>query len=194
MLKGFPVSPSKRTAVMVQTRSCRKQDAVIITTHKKGGPHVIPTVQSSSETPAPSTSSSAVEEPDVLVTWEEFNWLQEQLQQLNMLHISVGHHILNILRQGEVGQDSMSASAQLRYLFQAANTTSVPSSPSQSAENKLACLSVGMLPSITHPHPHQPGLALGFLPCREVTPPAKELLVLGLQTSINIGDEETDNR
>ncbi|KAF8126196.1 hypothetical protein EV363DRAFT_1401978 [Boletus edulis] len=171
MEKGFPVSPSKRTAVMVQTRSCCKQDAVIITTHKKGGPHVIPTVQSSSETPAPSTSSSAVEEPDVLVTWEEFNWLQEQLQQLNMLHISVEDvqaqseamqtfsHILNILRQGEV-----------------------------------ACLPVGMLPSITHPHPHKPGLALGFLPCREVTPPAKELLVLGLQTSINIGDEETDNR
>ncbi|KAF8139735.1 hypothetical protein EV363DRAFT_1444219 [Boletus edulis] len=124
-------------------------DAAIITTHKKGGPHVIPTAQSSSGTPAPSTPSLA-EEPDVLVTWEEFNWLQEQLQQLNMVHIGVSQrvqslrevvqaqseamqtfgHILNILRQGEVGQGSMLASAKLRS-FQATNTTLVPFTPPQ---------------------------------------------------------------
>ncbi|KAF8434757.1 hypothetical protein L210DRAFT_3648877 [Boletus edulis BED1] len=170
--KGFPVGPPKRTAVVVQTGARRKQvlDAVVITTHKKGRPHVIPTAQSSSGTPAPSTPSSAVQEPDVPVTREEFNRLQEQLQQLKMLHIGVGQRvqslgedvqaqseamqtfgrILDILRQGEVGQGSTSASAQLRYpfeagnttsapftTFQAANATSAPSTPPRSAENAL---------------------------------------------------------
>ncbi|KAF8132889.1 hypothetical protein EV363DRAFT_1449085 [Boletus edulis] len=170
--KGFPVGPPKRTAVVVQTGARRKQvlDAVVITTHKKGRPHVIPTAQSSSGTPAPSTPSSAVQEPDVPVTREEFNRLQEQLQQLKMLHIGVGQRvqslgedvqaqseamqtfgrILDILRQGEVGQGSTSASAQLRYPFEAGNTTSVPfttfqaanatsapSTPPRSAENAL---------------------------------------------------------
>ncbi|KAF8122785.1 hypothetical protein EV363DRAFT_1181987 [Boletus edulis] len=133
-----------------------------------------------------------------LVTWEEFNWLQEQLQQLNMLHISVAMqtfgHILDTLRHGQVGQGSTSASAQLRYPFEAANTTSVPSTPLQSAENELARLPAGMPPLIVHPRPHKPGLALGFPPCREATPPAEELLVPDLQTSVDTGDEETNSR
>ncbi|KAF8123103.1 hypothetical protein EV363DRAFT_1300609 [Boletus edulis] len=229
--KGFPVGPPKRTAVVVQTGARRKQNAVVITTHKKGGPHVIPTAQSSSGTPAPSTPSSAVQEPDVPVTREEFNRLQEQLQQLKMLHIGVGQRvqslgedvqaqseamqtfgrILDILRQGEVGQGSTSASAQLRYpfeagnttsapftTFQAANATSAPSTPPRSAENALdglcypARLPAGMPPPIAHPCPHKPGLALGFPPCSDA--PAEELPVPGLQTGVDTGDEETDSR
>ncbi|KAF8124931.1 hypothetical protein EV363DRAFT_1177361, partial [Boletus edulis] len=209
----FPVGPPKKTAVVVQTGARRKQilDAVVITTHKKGGPHVIPTAQSSSGTPAPSTPSSAVQEPDVPVTREEFNRLQEQLQQLKMLHIGVAMQtfgrILDILRQGEVGQGSTSASAQLRYpfeagnttsapftTFQAANATSAPSTPPRSAENALTRLPAGMPPLIAHPRPHKPGLALGFPPCREATPPAEELPVPGLQTGVDTGDEETDSR
>ncbi|KAF8121066.1 hypothetical protein EV363DRAFT_1458330 [Boletus edulis] len=202
--KGFPVGPPKRTAVVVQTGARRKQvlDAVVITTHKKGRPHVIPTAQSSSGTPAPSTPSSAVQEPDVPVTREEFNRLQEQLQQLKMLHIGVGQRvqslgedvqaqseamqtfgrILDILRQGEPAIPPRRPSP----LFKPPMPPSAPSTPPRSAENALvymhnqdglcypARLPAGMPPPIAHPRPHKPGLALGFPPCRLALPPPFE--------------------
>ncbi|KAF8128099.1 hypothetical protein EV363DRAFT_1400608 [Boletus edulis] len=213
--KGFPVGPPKRTAVVVQTGARRKQilDAVVITTHKKGGPHVIPTAQSSSGTPAPSTPSSAVQEPDVPVTREEFNQLQEQLQQLKMLHIGVGQRvqslredvqaqseamqtfgrILDILRQGEVGQGSTSASAQLNLHAQSRWLVLSSPPPCRNAAPDRAST-----PSQARPSPWLSPMQVSatppFEPLREATPPAEELPVPGLQTGVNTGDEETDSR
>ncbi|KAG6371478.1 hypothetical protein JVT61DRAFT_9510 [Boletus reticuloceps] len=192
--KGFPVGPPKRKTVVVQTGARHKQDAVVITTHKKGGPHVIPTAQSSMGTTTPTTSSAAVEEPEVPVTQQEFNRLQEQLQQLNMLHIGVGQRvqslgevvqaqseamqtfgrILENLRQGEVSQGSTLASAQLRYPFQAINTASVPSTPPRLAENELSLSSptprAGIATTGGSPHAQSRWLVLSSPPpCRNAS-------------------------
>ncbi|KAF8437112.1 hypothetical protein L210DRAFT_3647433 [Boletus edulis BED1] len=133
--KGFPVGPPKRTAVVVQTGARRKQvlDAVDHHNSQEGWPHF--------------------KNPMCQVTREEFNRLQEQLQQLKMLHIGVGQRvqslgedvqaqseamqtfgrILDILRQGEPA-----IPPRRRFTtFQAANATSAPSTPPRSAENAL---------------------------------------------------------
>ncbi|KAG6377864.1 hypothetical protein JVT61DRAFT_14646 [Boletus reticuloceps] len=117
------------------------------------------------------------------------------------------------LRQGEVGQGSTSASAQLRYPFQAVNATLVPSTPPRSAENELGPSSptprAGIATTAGSPHAQSRWLVLSSPPpCRNAalkcasTPSQArpspwlspmQLPVAGLQTSADVEDEATDN-
>ncbi|KAF8126096.1 hypothetical protein EV363DRAFT_1453389 [Boletus edulis] len=177
--KGFPVGPPKRTAVVVQTGARRKQvlDAVVITTHKKGRPHVIPTAQSSSGRQLHRLLPRQFKNPMCRSLREEFNRLQEQLQQLKMLHIVVREamqtfgRILDILRQGEPAIPPRRPFTT----FQAAKATSAPSTPPRSAENALGPSSptprAGIATTMGSLHAQSRWLVLSSPPpCRNAAP------------------------
>ncbi|KAF8121361.1 hypothetical protein EV363DRAFT_1457942 [Boletus edulis] len=171
--KGFPVGPPKRTAVVVQTGARRKQvlDAVVITTHKKGRPHQF-------------------KNPMLPVTREEFNRLQEQLQQLKMLHIGVGQRVQSLGEDVQAQSEAMQtfgphprhSEASRQYhlgapspLFKPPMPPRQPSTPPRSAENALGPSSptprAGIATTMGSLHAQSRWLVLSSPPpCRNAAP------------------------
>ncbi|KAF8132630.1 hypothetical protein EV363DRAFT_1398220 [Boletus edulis] len=185
--RAFRFGPPKRTAVVVPTGRVASKKA-------RG-------------TPAPSTPSSAVQEPDVPVTREEFNRLQEQLQQLKMLSTSVSVSEFSRsekIRSGfNVGLSSIEVPFRSRQYHLGAlhhfssrqchhgtlhpspiaKTRSVRLSPTPRAGHRdyhgSSNAQSRMPPPIAHPPPSQARPSPWLSPCREATPPAEELPVPG---------------